>query len=197
MNEEADSDVQVELAALQQRLGKLEAEHRKLLRRATRTRRPASSRKFLLSALPVALMLAAGGVLYAVNALFIDKEGNATFNKRLNFQSSGDGDQMINLYLQQHGIGVQNSTTYFRSVADFAWFAGGKHSRDRLAAGDGGRVLMALTGDNLGIGTASPSAKLDVAGTLNVADVATFQKDATINGRIAPSSPSSRLWPSL
>jgi len=105
-------------------------------------------------------------VLCAVDALIIDKEGNALFTKPLNFSSPGDGQQMINLYLKQHGIGVQNSTTYFRSVADFAWFAGGVHSRDRLAAGDGGRALMVITKGNLGIGTTQPSQRLEVAGVM-------------------------------
>ena len=79
MDEQTASDLQGELAALRQRLGKLEAKHRELLRHAARVRRPAFSRKFLLSSLPVAILLVAGGVLYALDALSIDNQGNATF----------------------------------------------------------------------------------------------------------------------
>jgi hypothetical protein len=63
MNEHTDGDHQTELATLRQRLDKLEAEHRELQRQALRARRPASSRKFLLTALSVSLLLAAVGVL--------------------------------------------------------------------------------------------------------------------------------------
>ena len=76
MNEHTDSDQQGELAALRQRLDNLEAEPRELQCRSSRSRRPVVSRKLLLSVLPVALLLAAGGVLYAVDALFVDKSGN-------------------------------------------------------------------------------------------------------------------------
>ena len=76
MNKHTDEHPLPELAALRQRLSNLEAEHRELKRQATRTRRPAFSRKFLFSALPVALLLAGVGALYAVDALFIDKTGN-------------------------------------------------------------------------------------------------------------------------
>ncbi len=68
MNEHTDSDLQAELAALRQRLSNLEAEHEELRRQATRARPPAFYRKFLRSVLPVALFLAVGGLLYAVDS---------------------------------------------------------------------------------------------------------------------------------
>ena len=53
MNEHTENDPRAELAALRQRLDKLEAEHRELQRQASRGRRPVFSGKFWLSALSV------------------------------------------------------------------------------------------------------------------------------------------------
>jgi hypothetical protein len=78
MAQRPDSDLQAELDALRQRLGKLEAEHRDLLRSVSRARRPGFFRKCLLGALPVMALLGAGGLLYgqgAGDALFIDPKG--------------------------------------------------------------------------------------------------------------------------
>lgn len=83
MNKEADSDVQTELAALRQRVSNLEAEYFDLLRRASCSRRPAFSRKFLLAAFFVVLLLTAGGVLYGQNALEIDPSGVVNIAKAL------------------------------------------------------------------------------------------------------------------
>lgn len=50
-------------------------------------------------------------------------------------------------------------------------------------------------GDNLGIGTPSPKAKLDVAGGVKVAndtDTAVADKEGTLRYRLAPSSPKSQ-----
>ena len=78
MSQQPDSDLQAELDALRQKLGNLEARHRESLRSATRSRRLGFSRKFLLGALSLAALLAAGGLLYgqgAGDALFIDPNG--------------------------------------------------------------------------------------------------------------------------
>jgi hypothetical protein len=78
MVQQPDSDLQAELEGLRQRLGKLEAEHRELLRSAVHSRRPGFFRKCLLGALPVMALLGAGGLLYgqgAGDALFIDPKG--------------------------------------------------------------------------------------------------------------------------
>lgn len=52
--------------------------------------------------------------------------------------------QMINLWASSYGIGVQNSTTYFRSAARFSWFRGGVHSDTENDAGSGGTAAMTL-----------------------------------------------------
>ncbi len=62
---------------------------------------------------------------------------------RLSFGSSVR--QMINLWAEEYGIGVQSSTTYFRSWDNFCWFRGGVHNDNRDNPGGGVR-LMALNG---------------------------------------------------
>ena len=51
--------------------------------------------------------------------------------------------QMLNLWSTNYGIGVQSSTQYFRSSANFAWYRGGSHNDAELNAG-GGTSLMTL-----------------------------------------------------
>jgi hypothetical protein len=51
--------------------------------------------------------------------------------------------QMINLYNTTYGIGIQNSTYYFRTDGYFAWYRGGVHNNNILTAG-GGTTLMTL-----------------------------------------------------
>ncbi|RYD17518.1 MAG: hypothetical protein EOP88_26155, partial [Verrucomicrobiaceae bacterium] len=53
--------------------------------------------------------------------------------------------QMINLWGGgDFGIGVQTATLYQRTNTNFAWFIGGIHSENEIAAGSGGRVAMSL-----------------------------------------------------
>jgi hypothetical protein len=51
--------------------------------------------------------------------------------------------QMLNLWSTNYGIGIQSSTQYFRSSANFAWYRGGSHNDAELNAG-GGTSLMTL-----------------------------------------------------
>jgi hypothetical protein len=50
--------------------------------------------------------------------------------------------QMINLWDASYGIGIQDSTCYFRSHNNFAWYLGGAHNDNQLNPGGG---LMAMT----------------------------------------------------
>ncbi|HEU4561837.1 MAG TPA: tail fiber domain-containing protein [Longimicrobium sp.] len=73
--------------------------------------------------------------------------------------------QMLNLWAANYGIGVQTSTTYFRSDANFAFYRGGTHSDTQLAPGTNGTGLMSiLSTGNVGVGTMAPEARLHVAG---------------------------------
>jgi hypothetical protein len=75
----------------------------------------------------------------------------------LSFGSS-QGTKLI-LYDPGTAIGVQNSTLYFRSYGNFAWFNRGSHADEKFAPGEGGTTLMSLASSpDVGRGT------LDVAG---------------------------------
>ncbi len=77
--------------------------------------------------------------------------------------------QMINLWQVNYGIGVQNSTQYFRTGKNFAWYKGGAHTDTELDSG-GGTIQMVIKDGNVGIGMDSPEAKLSVKGTAMVSD---------------------------
>jgi hypothetical protein len=53
--------------------------------------------------------------------------------------------QMLNLFGNGFGSGVQLNTHYFRSGTGFAWFQGGTHNDGENNPGAGGSVLMTLT----------------------------------------------------
>ena len=53
--------------------------------------------------------------------------------------------QMVNLYNDDYGIGVQSSTTYFRSGGDFQFYKGGTHHNSQGNAG-GGTKLLSISG---------------------------------------------------
>jgi hypothetical protein len=53
--------------------------------------------------------------------------------------------QMLNLWGEEFGIGVQSATLYHRSATAYAWYAGGVHHNDTYNSG-GGTTLMTLDG---------------------------------------------------
>jgi len=57
--------------------------------------------------------------------------------------------QMVHLYNQDYGIGVQSGTLYQRSNGRFSWFRGGVHSDTQNDPGTGGVVAMTLTSSGL------------------------------------------------
>ncbi len=52
--------------------------------------------------------------------------------------------QMINLYNQTYGIGVQAGTHYFRTDGGYNWYRGGVHNNTENSPGTGGTSLMVL-----------------------------------------------------
>jgi len=113
------------------------------------------------SALGVTGALSVTGALTATGAMAAN--GGLTVAGALGFGSATR--QMINLWGTQYGIGVQGSTTYFRTDNNFAFYRGGAHSDTALDPGAGGSALMALRiNGNVGIGTVEPRARLEVAG---------------------------------
>ena len=109
-------------------------------------------------------------------------QGNLNVNQGdLNF--SMRNGQRINLWDTLLGIGVQNATVYFRTTQNFAWYKGGSHKEGELESGNDAIVQMVIKDGDVGIGTASPSAKLDVHGTTVISD----------NLGIGTTSPSAKL----
>ncbi|MCL4789493.1 MAG: tail fiber domain-containing protein [Verrucomicrobia bacterium] len=97
------------------------------------------------------------------NQFNIRASGGVRLNNDTSLSFGNQTRQMINLWNAEYGIGVQSATTYFRSGNDFAWFKGGSHSDTAGSAGAGGSALMCLSRfGNLGLGTTSPGAHLDV-----------------------------------
>ena len=66
--------------------------------------------------------------------------------------------QMLDLYNQDYGVGVQTSTLYQRSNSRFSWFRGGVHSDAQNDPGAGGVVAMTLTSGGLTVNGAFVSA---------------------------------------
>lgn len=61
-----------------------------------------------------------------------------------NLQFANVLGQRINLWSQEYGIGIQNSSMYHRTGAHFQWFRGGSHHPDTSNPGTGGTQMMIL-----------------------------------------------------
>lgn len=98
--------------------------------------------------------------------------------------------QMINLYDQRYGIGIQSATQYFRTAANFAWFQAGSHNDNELNAG-GGTLQMALISGNLVVGNkTSAGARLDVDGNIRASGaIVPSAGNASSNGIMFPTNP--------
>ena len=98
--------------------------------------------------------------------------------------------QMINLWRESYGIGVQNNTLYFRTGAHVAWYKQGAHDNGEFSAGTGGTPLMVIRDGNVAIGTADPGGnRLRVQGGatyleggLTVTGPSTLNGGLTVNG---------------
>jgi hypothetical protein len=76
---------------------------------------------------------------------YLEVNDNLFVRNSLSFDERGG--QLINLWRQEYGIGIQDSTIYFRSGAHFAWHRGGTHSAGGIDPGGGQRV-MRITGND-------------------------------------------------
>jgi len=84
-----------------------------------------------------------------VNTFNIRAEGGVHLNGDTSQFFGSTTRQMLNLYGDGYGIGVQSSTLYQRSNYRFSWFLGGVHSNTQNDPGAGGLVLMTLTSGGL------------------------------------------------
>ncbi len=100
--------------------------------------------------------------------LVFDNNNNVKIDTNLDFHRHYR--QNIDLYGSNNGIGIQSNTVYFRSDSDFGWYSEGSHNATALSPGSGGTVMMSIHNGKLGIGTASPTSKLDVHGDAYIKD---------------------------
>ncbi|MBL9126240.1 MAG: tail fiber domain-containing protein [Verrucomicrobiales bacterium] len=108
--------------------------------------------------------------------------GDNTFNVRAEGGAHWNGDtsmffgsttrQMINLWSDLYGIGVQSSTCYFRTAetGSFSWFRGGTHSNSANTPGSGGTEAMRLNSGGLRVNGTFVSAS-DRNAKENIAEV--------------------------
>ena len=122
-----------------------------------------------------------GGLQETLEAKTVSPEGLKTALDNLDIPESGGGfdgnadninvtgtlsfgaevRQMINLWHDHYGIGVQSYTQYFRSDKNFAWYKKGAHNNAELNPGNDGIAQMVLNDGKLGIGINDPAAHLD------------------------------------
>lgn len=106
------------------------------------------------------------GIGTAAPAATLHVGGSALVSGALRFGETTR--QMLNLWREGYGIGVQNSTTYLRSDNHFAFYKGGSHNDAELNAG-GGTVLMSVLGTGrVGVATSAPGSTLSVNGNASV-----------------------------
>ena len=86
----------------------------------------------------------AGG---GATAMRLDDSSNLWLSGSLEF--GGRLGQLIDLYLQDYGIGIQTATLYTRSGGEFCWYQGGTHSDNQADPGGGATQMRLDTGGNL------------------------------------------------
>ncbi|XXT24937.1 hypothetical protein WME94_25725 [Sorangium sp. So ce429] len=102
---------------------------------------------------------------------------------RLSFGSSTG--QVLNLYDEKYGIGVQSNTVYFRSYSNFAFYKGGVHADGALDPGAGGAAMLVIKDGNVGIKTATPPEGLSLASGVTLMFGADDTNREVNNGKIA------------
>lgn len=87
----------------------------------------------------------------AVNSFNVRAEGGAHFSGDTSMFFGSSVRQMINLWSDNYGIGVQSSTFYCRTdtSGSFSWFRGGTHSNNANSPGSGGVEMMRLNSGGL------------------------------------------------
>lgn len=86
-----------------------------------------------------------------VNTFNVRAEGGVHWNEDTSQFFGSSTRQMLNLWGDRYGIGVQSSTHYSRTDANgsFSWFRGGVHSNNANSPGAGGVEMMRLNSGGL------------------------------------------------
>ncbi len=111
--------------------------------------------------------------------------------------------QMLNLWNNKYGIGVQSQTLYFRSNSGtnegFAWYHGGAHDNGLGNPGSGGKTYMVLRKGRLGISgdlgngfnpthTLDVNGNADISNALGVGGLITARTDLNVNNDLRVSN---------
>ena len=143
-------ELRVELGVLHEKMRILEAQQAESKVRSVAIAGRRFGKNILISLIPLLGLLAAGGLLYgaaALDPLFIDKDGNASFSGKVGIGKTGpseklevsggkiqlDGNQQIkftesdisnNLKLQLwggHGLGINGFTLFYAANGRHSW----------------------------------------------------------------------------
>ncbi len=76
--------------------------------------------------------------------MIVNSNGTINVKETANLNFGNQTRQMLTLWNPDYGIGVQNSTLYFRSGNNFAWYRGSSHNDNVFHPGNNGRTLMRL-----------------------------------------------------
>ncbi|MBL9139731.1 MAG: tail fiber domain-containing protein [Verrucomicrobiales bacterium] len=87
----------------------------------------------------------------AINSFNVRAEGGAHFSGDTSMFFGNTTRQMLNLWGNSYGVGVQSSTLYFRTDdnGSFSWHRGGTHSNNANSPGSGGVEMMRLNSGGL------------------------------------------------
>jgi hypothetical protein len=174
MNKHTDGDPLAELAALRQRVDKLEAEHSDFQRNASR--RPFVRRKFLLTVLALVLVFAGGLFGEEIKSLFINAQGNvgigtSTANNRLTVNGSasfgGTASNTGGEPVEVQGTGAGYSLYDRAGGAKERWVMysnrTGEAGTNTLRFWSNGDKAAITPGGNVGIGTNDPKYALQIS----------------------------------
>lgn len=84
-----------------------------------------------------------------VNTFNVRAEGGVHWSADTSLFFGNTTRQMLNLWGDNYGIGVQSSTMYYRSDNAFSWYRAGVHSNTANSPGTGGTELMRLNASGL------------------------------------------------
>jgi hypothetical protein len=104
----------------------------------------------------------------------LDNTGSLRIPGDINFGTTER--QMLNLWSNNYGIGIQDNTLYQRSDFDFCWFRGGAHANGRSNPGGGALAMKLDSSSNLTV-----SGNVTVAGNLHVNGSVSFAPTAAQN----------------
>jgi hypothetical protein len=175
-NDVNHKEMKAELQALRKKLEDLETKQAAFMSSTHPTVRRRFPKSVIIASIPLAALLVAGGLLWgqgAIQALFIDKDGNARFNGTVGINRGPISNQHLVITPTKGNIPF-NVTDPASSVNWLSVFADGN-------------VIM--NGGNVGIGTTTPTPgkKLDVIGDARVSASLTAGS-ATVTGSLTAGS---------